>query len=250
MIPPAAAAALWLTATSSPQPATLPARVRRLVVHALGGPSYRDPSRRFTFFTPPETHALWRPAFGAHWIVWTDGTLWPRHPARGEATYWRPTVERPASAEDTRRLAREGAPVFSHVYHANSHTLGIELAHSGRSRDGLTDAQARSLSWLLRTLLEMSAGRLGPADIVGHKDLDRRPAYVRPGCERPGCLVFADPDGRPYRRRVDPPESVFVRLARDGLAVPRPPDGDAELRRAETMGAGVPRTVWFRPDGS
>jgi hypothetical protein len=250
MIPPAAAAALWLTATSSPQPAALPARVRRLVVHALGGPSYRDPSRRFTFFTPPETHALWRPAFGAHWIVWTDGTLWPRHPARGEAKFWQPTVERPASAEETRRLAREGAPVYSHVYRANSHTLGIELAFSGRSRDGSTDAQARSLSWLLRTLLEMSAGRLGPADIVGHKDLDRRPAYVRPGCERPGCLVFADPDGRPYRRRVDPPESVFVRLARDGLVIPRPPDGDAELRRAEAMGAGVPRTVWFTPDGS
>jgi hypothetical protein len=140
--------------------------------------------------------------------------------------------------------------VYSHVYRANSHTLGIELAHSGRSRDGLADEQARSLSWLLRTLLEMSGGRLGPADVVGHKDLDRRPAYARPGCERPGCLVFADPEGRPYRRRVDPPESVFARLARDGLAVPRPPDGDAELRRAEAMGPGVPRTMWFRRESS
>jgi len=250
MIAPAAAAALWLTATSSPQPAALPARVRRVVVHVLGGPSYRDPARRFTFLTPPQTHALWRPTFGAHWIVWTDGTLWPRHPARGEPAYWQPAVERAAGAEDRRRLARESAPVYSHVFRANSHTLGIELAHSGRSRDGLTDAQARSLSWLLRTLLEMSEGRLGPADVVGHKDVDRRPAYVRRGCERPGCLVFADPDGRPYRRRVDPPESVFVRLARDGLVIPRPPDGDAELRRAEAMGAGVPRTAWFTPDGS
>jgi hypothetical protein len=250
MIAPAAAAALWLMAPSPPPPPALPARVRRLVVHALGGPSYRDPARRFTFFTPPETRARWRPNFGVHWIVWTDGTVWPRHPAPGEQAFWRPDVERPAADADRRRLAREAAPVYGHVYRANSRTVGIELAHSGRSRDALADAQVRSLAWLLRTLLEMSNGRLGPADVVAHKDLDRRPAYVRGTCERPGCPVYVDPDGRPYRRRVDPPESVFAGLAREGLLVPRPPDGDAELRRAEAMGPVVPRIAWLKPAGS
>ncbi|HVR71213.1 MAG TPA: N-acetylmuramoyl-L-alanine amidase [Vicinamibacteria bacterium] len=250
MIAPAAAAAVWLMAPSSPPPAALPTRVQRLVVHALGGPSYREPLRRFVFFPPPQTHALWRPAFGAHWIVWTDGTLWPRHPAPGEPPSWRPEVAGAATAADRQRLAREASRVYGHVYRANSHSVGIELAHSGRSRDAFADAQVRSLAWLLHTLLEMSNGRLGPADIVGHKDLDRRPAYVRPGCERPGCPVFADAEGRPYRRRVDPPESVFPRLAREGLFVPRPPDGDAELRRAEGMGPGVPPTVRLKSDGS
>jgi hypothetical protein len=136
------------------------------------------------------------------------------------------------------------------VHRANSRTVGIELARSGRSRDEVAPAQAKSLAWLLRALLDMSDGRLGPADVVGHKDLDTRPAWVRPSCERPGCLAFADPEGRPYRRRVDPPESVFAALAREGLVVPRPRDGDLELRRAEAMGPGVPRTVWLAKEGS
>jgi hypothetical protein len=244
MIAPAAAAALWLSsAPPSGTPVALPARVRRIVVHALGGPSYGEPRRRFVFFTPLETHRLWSPRFGAHWIVWTDGTLWPRRPAAGEPAWRAVDAERPAEERARLQLAREAEPVYGHVYGANSRTVGIELAHSGRSRDGFPDAQIRTLAWLLRTLLVMSGGRLGPADIVGHKDLDTRPAYVGPQCERTGCPAFADPDGRPYRRRVDPPEAVFARLAREGLLVPRPPDGDRELRRAEGIGTGVPGTV-------
>jgi hypothetical protein len=243
MIAPAAAAALWLDSSPPRAPAVLPARVHRIVVHVLGGPSYPDPARRFRFFSPPETQAMWSSRFGAHWIVWTDGTLWPRHPAPGEPRFRDPLAAREATSAERARLAREAAPVYSHVHGANSTTLGVELAHSGRSRDPFPDAQVRTLAWLLRTLLEMSDGRLRPADIVGHKDLDRRPAYVRPGCERPGCLAFADAEGRPYRRRVDPPESLFARLAREGLHVPRHPDGDRELRRAEEMGPGVPLTV-------
>ena len=57
----------------------LPARVKRIVLHTLGGPFYRDPARRWVFYSPAETFALWRrPGFGAHWIVWTDGSLWPQ----------------------------------------------------------------------------------------------------------------------------------------------------------------------------
>jgi hypothetical protein len=249
MIASAAVAALCAASPAALKPAALPARVRRLVVHVLGGPSYSDPRRRFVFFTPPQTHALWRPSFGAHWIVWTDGTLWPRHAPPGEAASWPPAVDRPLTAADRARLAREAAPVYSHVRGANTPTLGIEVAHSGRSDEAFPDAQVRTLAWLLRTLLEMSDGRLGPGDIVGHKDLDRRPAYARAGCERPGCAVFADPEGRPFRRRVDPPESLFARLAREGVTVPRPRDGDLELRRAEAMGPGVPRTVVRRAEG-
>ena len=240
---PAAAAALWLSAPPSGAPAALPARVRRIVVHALGGPSYGEPRRRFVFFTPPETHRLWSPRFGAHWILWTDGTLWPRRPAVGEPAWRAVEAGRPADARERRRLAREAEPVYGHVFGANSRTVGIELAHSGRSRDAFPDAQVRALAWLLRALLDMSGGRLGPGDIVGHKDLDARPAYVRPQCERAGCPAFADTDGRPYRRRVDPPEEVFARLAREGLRIPRPADGDRELRRSEAIGTGVPGTV-------
>ena len=247
MIAPAAAAALWLETGTPDTPAALPARVRRIVVHVLGGPSYGDPRRRFVFFTPPQTHALWKPRFGAHWIVWTDGTLWPRRTEPGERPYREPRTDRPADARERLRLAREAAPVYAHVFNANSHTLGIELAHSGRSRDAFPDEQVRTLAWLLRALLDMSGGRLREDAVVGHKDLDRRPAYVRPSCEQPGCPAFADADGRPYRRRVDPPEALFTQLAREGLRIPRPPDGDRELIRAEAIGAGIPDVVRVRP---
>jgi hypothetical protein len=60
--------------------------------------------------------------------------------------------------------------------------------------------------------------------------------------------VFADEQGRPFRRRVDPPEGLFEALATAGLQAPRPRDGDAELRRAEAMGPGVPATVWLRTE--
>jgi hypothetical protein len=243
---PAALAVLCVLVPAPDRAEALPARVRRLVVHVLGGPSYPDPQRRFVFFTPAQTQARWKPRFGAHWIVWTDGTLWPRHAAGGEAPSWRPASDRVATAEERRRLAREAAPVYGHVHGGNSATVGIEVAHSGRSGDGFPDAQVRTLAWLLRTLLGMSTSRLSAADVVGHKDLDRRPAYVRPQCERAGCPVFVDEQGRPFRRRVDPPESLFARLEKEGLRIPRRPDGDAELRRAEAMGPGVPRTVTLR----
>ena len=223
----------------------LPARVRRVVLHVPGGPSYGRPERRFVFLPPAETQALWRRSFGAHWIVWTDGSLWPREPQPSEPMSVVPPVDHPANATFRRGLAREAAPVYSHLHIGNSDSIGIEVAHSGRSHDPFPEAQVRSLAWLLRTLLEMSGGRLTPADIAGHKDLDRRPAYVLPRCERPGCPVFVDGEGRPFRRRVDPPESLFGALGREGLPIPRPDgDGDDELRRAEAIPAGEqPRVV-------
>jgi hypothetical protein len=246
MIASAAVTVICAAVPAAEPPASLPVRVRRLVVHVLGGPSYSEPRRRFVFFPPPETQARWKPSFGAHWIVWTDGTLWPRHAPPGQPAFRRPAIDRPADAAERRRLAAEAAPVYSHARGSNRQSVGIELAHSGRGGDPFEEAQVRTLAWLLRTLLDMSGGRLGADAIVGHKDVDRRPAYVRPSCEHPGCPVFADDEGRPYRRRVDPPEALFARLARAGLPVPRQPDGDAELRRAEAMGPGVPRTVWLR----
>jgi hypothetical protein len=69
---------------------------------------------------------------------------------------------------------------------------------------------------------------------------------VRDRCERPGCLVFVDDAGRPFRRRVDPPEGLFATLARYGLAVPRPEGADAELERAERMVAGGMRPAVSR----
>ncbi len=242
MIPRSTLMALAALAAVSPAPADelLPGRVRRIVVHVLGGPSYDRPERRFVFEAPLETQALWKPGFGAHWTLWTDGTLWPRHPEPGEPRARRlPPDGAAAESAERERLAREAATLYSHVYGHNSHTVGIELSHSGRSTDAFPEAQLRSLAWLLHTLLEMSGGRLTAADIVGHKDLDRRPAYVLPACERPGCPVFVDEKNRPYRRRVDPPESLFVQLRKEGLDVPRPPDGDAELRRAEAISPGT-----------
>lgn len=226
---------------------TLPERVRRIVLHVPGGPSYSLPERRFVFFTPEATQALWTPAGGTHWIVWTDGSLWPRHVPDGQARSWEPPADGSVPAALAQRVAAEAAPVYSNVHRANSASVGIEVAHSGRSGDSFPAAQVRSLAWLLGTLLELSGGRLSAAAIVGHKDLDARPAYVREGCARPGCPVFVDDSGRPYRRRVDPPESLFRSLAAAGLAIPRPADGDAELRRAEALPPGARPTQGVGP---
>lgn len=237
MVTAAAALALSpvLAAPGLPASEALPPRVRRIVVHALGGPSYGNPARRFVFFPPAETHALWKPHFGAHWIVWTDGTLWPRHAEPGRPRSWMPPAGRDAGPDERRRLTLEATPVYGHVRGGNSRSVGIELAHSGRSSDPWPEDQVRSLAWLLRALLAMSGGRLGPHDVCGHKDLEPEPAWVHARCARRGCPVFVDAAGRPFRRRVDPPESVFASLRRHGLDVPRQPDGDAELRRAEAL---------------
>lgn len=238
-------AGLLLFAAPAPAAPRLPQRIRRIVLHTLGGPSYARPQMRFVFLSPEQTLALWKkPTFGAHWIVWTDGTLWPRHPAPGEPPFLRPPVEAPADETWRRRLAAQAAPVYSHVDLANRDSLGIEVAHSGRSRDPFPEAQVRALAWLLRALIEMSQGRLGPASIVGHKDLERRPAYVSRRCEHPGCAVYVDGKGRPLRRRVDPPEGLFAALAREGLLIPRSAsEGDADLLRAEALPPGAPGTA-------
>lgn len=218
-------------------PEALPARVRRIVLHALGNPSYDRPELRFAFFPPSQTHSLWKRGFGAHWIVWTDGSLWPRRVSEGPRG-WRPQSLGPATSAERRRLAWEASPVYSHLHNGNSRSVGVELAHSGRRGDPIPAAQLQSTAWLVRTLLEMSHGRLGPRDVVGHKDVDRRPAFVHSRCARAGCPVFVDPEGRPYRRRVDPPESLFAGLARYGLVIPRPAGGDDELLRAERLPDG------------
>src|SRR5918994_7793352 len=145
MVPPAALVALCVVTSAPETSEVLPARVRRLVLHVLGGPSYPEPQRRFVFFPPRETQARWKPRFGAHWIVWTDGTLWPRHPGPGEPESWRPLPGRAATPAERRRLAREASPPYGHVRGANSSTAGIELAHPGRSDDGFEDATMRSL---------------------------------------------------------------------------------------------------------
>jgi N-acetylmuramoyl-L-alanine amidase-like protein len=224
----------------------LPPRIREIVIHVPGGPSYTDPARRFRFFTPAQTQALWKPRFGAHWIVWTDGSLWPRHHAAGEPASRRPPADRPADDDWKRRLAAEAEPVYGHLHNGNSHTVGIEVSHSGHSADPFPEAQVRTLAWLLRTLMGMSGGRLTAASIHGHKDLDQRPAYVQERCARPGCAVYVDASGRPFRRRVDPPEGLFEALRREGLALRRPPDGDAELVRTEAIPAGA-RPAVARP---
>jgi len=213
----------------------LPPRVRRIVLHVLGGPSYQRPERRFVFFSPRDTQALWKTRFGAHWIVWTDGSVWPRHTAAGPAVSWTPGTGAAASPPERRRIAEQAVPVYGHLYRGNSHTLGVEVAHSGRHDDPFPPAQMRSLAWLLKTLIDMSGGRLSESSVFGHKDLDQRPAYVSARCERPGCPVFVDGEGRPFRRRVDPPEALFVQLERAGLRIPRPREGDAELLRAEEL---------------
>jgi hypothetical protein len=235
------ALALLLMPAAAAAGAALPARIQRIVLHTPGGPFYGRPEMRFVFLTPPGTFALWqKPSFGAHWVIWTDGSVWPRHPRAGEAPSYQPPPDRPVGEEWCRRLAEEAAPVYAHVQGANRDTVGIEVAHSGRSQDPFPRPQVLSLVWLLRTLLEMSAGRLGEASILGHKDLDHHPAYVSGGCEASGCPVYVDGEGEPFRRRVDPPEGLFRALAREGLKVPRPArEGDAELLRAEAIPAGT-----------
>jgi len=136
-------------------------------------------------------------------------------------------------------LTFEAAPVYSHVQGANADSVGIEVAHSGRSDEPFPVVQTRSLAWLLRALLDLSGGRLDPSSITGHKDLDRQPAWVNDRCRGARCSFFADETGRPYRRRVDPPESLFQALAREGLVIPREhSEGDAELLRSEAIAPG------------
>src|SRR5262245_22182687 len=69
----------------------LPKRVRRIILHVPGGPSYEEPARRFVYYSPSETMSLWKPHFGTHWIVWTEGSIWPRHVKAGEARFYQPT---------------------------------------------------------------------------------------------------------------------------------------------------------------
>jgi hypothetical protein len=233
-----AAAAAASAAPSGGGTTLLPARVRRIVLHTLGNPSYDRPEIRFSFFAPPQTQALWKRGFGAHWIVWTDGSIWPRRLSAGDPS-WRPQSHSGATDAERRRLAWEAAPVYSHLHNGNSPSIGIEVAHSGRRADPFPAEQARTVAWLVRTLLDMSDGRLSPRSVFGHKDLDQRPAYVRLRCARPGCPVFVDEEGRAYRRRVDPPEALFTALAQYGLEIPRPAGGDEELTRAERMKPGL-----------
>jgi hypothetical protein len=233
-------------ATPAVSPGILPSRIARIVLHVPGGPTYERPERAFLFYTPQQTHALWRVRrFGTQWILWTDGTLWPRHPSRGEPPSARLPVETPADDAWRGKLAREAAPVYWHVYGENDESVGIEVAHSGRAEDPFPAVQLRALAWLLETLIDMSEGRLTPASVVGHKELDQRPAYVWARCARPGCPVFVDSEGEPYRRRVDPPETLFVGLAREGLTIPRPAgDNDRNLSRAEKgLVSGRPRVA-------
>jgi hypothetical protein len=239
------AAAPWAPVAAAPRDPgeALPARVRTIVLHTLGNPSYDRPEIRFSYFPPRQTQGLWKRGFGAHWIVWTDGSIWPRRLGPGPSS-WRPQAFDGATAAERRRLAWEAAPVYSHLHNGNSPSVGIEVAHSGRQGDPFPEDQARSVAWLVGTLLDMSGGRLSPRSVFGHKDLDRRPAYLRRRCARPGCPVFADDDGRAYRRRVDPPEALFTALARHRLAVPRAAGGDDDLARAERMPAGArPRVI-------
>jgi hypothetical protein len=226
----------------------LPARVARIVLHTLGGPFYGNPAMRFAFLSPPATLRLWaRPGFGAHWIVATDGGLWPRHPRPGEPVSVIPPLGAPLSPAWRERLAREAAPVYAHVQGANRESVGIELSHSGRGNDAFPPAQIRTVAWLIRGLIEMSGGRLSPAAVTGHKDLDEAPAYVVDDCRGPRCAYYVDAGGRPYRRRVDPPESLFEALAKAGLRIPRPPtDEDAALDRAMALGRSEVPAV-FRP---
>lgn len=233
----AALLAAVVPANSQRAPETLPARVRRIVLHTLGSPSYDRPELRFAFFPPAQTQALWKRGFGAHWIVWTDGSLWPRRRSAGPP-FWRPESFERATAAERRRLAWEAAPAYSHLHNGNSNSLGIEVAHTGRRTDPFPEEQLAAAAWLVRTLMDMSGGRVGPRAVFGHKDLDRRPAYVRLRCARAGCPVFVDDEGRAYRRRVDPPEVLFAGLALHGVVVPRPRGGDDELTRAERVPAG------------
>ena len=240
-------AVLFTLAAARPVPAqapVLPPRIRRIVLHTLGGPFYGRPDKRWTFLTPVETLGLWRRAtFGAHWIVWTDGSIWPRHPRAGEAASFVAPAG-PLSPAMAGRLLREAAPVYSHVEGHNSTTVGIEVSHSGRSREAFPAAQTRALAWLVSALLELSQGRLKSRDVVGHKDLDPRPAFVGDRCSGAHCLAYVDEAGRPFRRRVDPPEGLFAALAHEGLEIPRQrSEGDAELLRSEGIPADrVPRT--------
>jgi N-acetylmuramoyl-L-alanine amidase len=244
---PALLAFLAMSAPSGAAPvAELPVRVARIVLHTLGGPFYGNPALRFAFFTPPATFRLWtRPNFGAHWIVWTDGGLWPRHPRPGEPASALPPVDEPLSPAWRERLARDAAPVYSHCQGANRDSVGIELSHSGRGDDPFPAAQVRTVAWLVRSLLAMSHGRLTEASVTGHKDLDRKPAYVVDDCNGPGCAYYVDVAGRPFRRRVDPPETLFEALAQAGLRIPRDrSEGDAQLDRALALGqAEVPAVV-------
>ena len=204
----------------------LPPRVDRIVLHTLGGPFYGQPDMRWVFFSPAETLRRWsRPTFGAHWIVATDGAIWPRHTAAGDARR-RSALPVGSSGASGRGAARRRHRLPPRA-RGRSGLLprgGRQLAHGGH--------RARALGPARRPVPEGAGPRPGLArvvappdvrrpprarDVLGHKDLDRKPAYVGDRCRGAACAAYADPEGRPYRRRVDPPEALFQALAREGL---------------------------------
>jgi hypothetical protein len=234
-------------ATIATPPPSLPVRIEKIVLHTLGGPFYGKPEMRFVFLSPVETMALWgRPGFGAHWIVAPDGAVWPRHPEEGEPSSFSPPADLRLTDDWRARIARESAPVYAHAAGVNRESVGIELAHSGRSGDAFPPVQIRSVGFLIRSLLEMSGGRLTEACVIGHKDVDTRPAYVVDDCRGAACAYYVDESGLAYRRRVDPPEGLFAALADVGIVVPRAAGKDDELRRAERLGATALPAV-FQP---
>jgi hypothetical protein len=226
----------------------LPPRIHTIVLHTLGGPFYGRPEMRFVFLTPEQTFVLWsRPSFGAHWIVAPEGRIWPRHPGPGEPAWFEAPADGGLPASHRARLVQQAAPVYAHVHAQNEGSVGIELSHSGRSRDAFPEAQVRSVAWLIRSLLRLSGGRLDEAAVTGHKDLDTRPAYVADACRGERCAYYVDDEGQAYRRRVDPPEGLFAALARAGLAIPRgSSEGDKHLLRAERIAPEALPGV-FRP---
>ena len=195
--------------------ATLPQRVTRVVLHTPGGPDYGKPERRFRFLSPRQTQALWSSRFGAQWILWTDGSLWPRHPRdagqpvlasrrvagrerRGPATHsgrggsgLRP--RRRLQRRQRRHRGRPFRPQRRAVPGRAGARAGVAAAHHVRD--------VRAAVWV------RNAGRWATRISM------RAPRTWTTAATTNPCPYYVDESGEAYRRRVDPPESLFVALA-------------------------------------
>jgi N-acetylmuramoyl-L-alanine amidase len=124
-------------------------RVSMVIVHAIGGPTCRYETVRFT---PAGGNAeVWKEyleaheEYGIHYVIGRDGAV----------------------AESIPEMQ-----IANHAPGHNDHAIGIELVNRGDGKDPYPRAQVESLIALLRDI--MARHRLGVDSVKRHSDVDTR----------------------------------------------------------------------------
>lgn len=157
-------------------------KVERVVIHATGGPDC-NPGRNFKSGTLNGIVRLFKENknISIHYIVGRDGKRVQMVP-EGQIAY--------------------------HVKGKNSTSIGIELINNGDGKDPYPDEQIDSLTGLLTPILKRHS--LGPADLVGHSELDNSEL---------------DCNGKKIKRKQDPGDNFPWDRVRAALKQNEPSEG-------------------------